>query len=73
MPFGLINEGETFQRAMDVAFQGLIKKCVVVYLDDMMVYSKNREYHIQHLTQIFERCRKYGISLSPKKTILGVE
>jgi hypothetical protein len=73
MPFGLINAGETFQRAMDVAFRGLINRCVVVYLDDVTVYSKNREEHIQHLTQIFERCRKYGISLNPKKTIFGVE
>jgi hypothetical protein len=37
------------------------------------VYSKNREEDIQHLTQIFERCRKYGISLNPKKTIFVVE
>jgi hypothetical protein len=73
MPFGLINAGETFQTAMDVAFRGLINKCVVVYLDDVTIYSKNREEHIQHLTQIFERCRKYGISLNPKKTIFGVE
>jgi hypothetical protein len=49
MPFGLINAGETFQRAMDVAFQRLIKKCVVVYLDNVTVYSKNKEDHIQHL------------------------
>jgi hypothetical protein len=73
MPFGLINVGETFQRAMDVAFRGLINKCVVVYLDDIIVYSKNREEHIQHLTQIFDRCRRYGISLNPKKTIFSVE
>ena len=73
MPFGLINEGETFQSAMDVAFWGLINKCVVVYLDDVSVYSKNREEHIQHLTHIFERCRKYGIYLNPKKTIFGVK
>jgi hypothetical protein len=58
---------------MDVVFQGLINKCVVVYLDDVTMYSKNREDHIQHLTQIFERCRKYGISLNPKKTIFNVE
>jgi hypothetical protein len=58
---------------MDVAFGGLINKCMVVYLDDVTVYSKNREEHIQHLTQIFERCRKYGISLNPKKTIFDVE
>jgi hypothetical protein len=46
MPFGLINAGETFQRAMDVEFQGIINKCVVVYLDDVTVYSKNKEEHI---------------------------
>jgi hypothetical protein len=73
MPFGLINTGETFQREMDVVFRGLINKCVVVYVDDVTVYSKNREDNIQHLTQIFERCIKYGISLNPKKTIFGME
>jgi hypothetical protein len=73
MPFGLINAGETLQRAIDVRFWGLINKCVVVYLDDVNVYSKNRKDHIQHLTQIIERCRKYGISLNTKKTIFGVE
>jgi hypothetical protein len=50
MPFGLMNVGATFQRAMDVDFWELINKCVVVYLDDVIVYSKNREDHIQHLT-----------------------
>ena len=50
MLFGLINAGETFQRAMDVDFRGLINKCVVVYLDDVTVYSKSRYEHIQHLT-----------------------
>jgi hypothetical protein len=38
---------------MDVAFQGLIKKCVVVYFDDVTVYSKNREDHIQHSNPYF--------------------
>jgi hypothetical protein len=56
-----------------VDFRGLINKCVVVYLDDVTVYSKNREDQIQHLTHIFERCRKYGIYLNPMKTIFGFE
>jgi hypothetical protein len=73
MPFGLINAREKFQRAMDVDFRGLFNISVVVYLDDVTVYSKNIQYHIQNLTRIFERCRKYGISLNPKKTIFGVE
>jgi hypothetical protein len=73
MPFGLINAGATFQRAMGIAFHGLIDKSVVVFLDDMNLYSKNREDHVQHLTHIFKRCRKYNISLNPKKTIFGVK
>jgi hypothetical protein len=73
MPFGLINAGKTFQRAMYMSFRGIINKCVVVYLDDMTMYSNNIEDHIQHITQIFERCRKYSISLNPKKTIFGVK
>ena len=40
MPFGLINVGATFQRAIDIAFIGLLNKSEVVYLDDITVYSK---------------------------------
>jgi hypothetical protein len=43
MPFGLINAGETFQRAMEIAFRGLIGDCVVVYLDDVTVFSKDKK------------------------------
>jgi len=67
-PFGLINAGATFQRAMDISFRGLINKYIIVYLDVIKIYSKNRSYHISHLKQIFERCRRYGISLNPKKS-----
>ena len=40
IPFRLINVGATFQWAMDIAFRGLINKFVVVYLNDIIVYSK---------------------------------
>jgi hypothetical protein len=42
MPFRLINVGATFQRVMDIAFRGLINHSVVVYLDDVTVFSKNK-------------------------------
>eukprot|EP00253_Pinus_taeda_P010376 PITA_10376 len=72
MPFGLINVGATFQRAMDIAFKGLVNKAVVIYLDDITVYSKKRGDHLRDLKQIFQRCLRYGISLNPKKSFFAL-
>jgi ribonuclease HI len=73
MPFGLMNAGATFQRAMDIAFVGEQDKFVVIYLDDLTVFSKSDEDHIIHLKQTFEKCRKYGLSLNPKKTHFAMQ
>ena len=40
LPFGLKNAGATFQRAMEIAFRGLINQSIVVYLDDVTVFLK---------------------------------
>ena len=72
IPFGLINAGATFQRDMDIAVHGLINWSVVIYLDDVTIFAKKREEHVFHLKQIFEYCRKYGISLNPKKCLFTV-
>ena len=72
MPFGLINAGATFQRAMDIDFRSLIGRSIVVYLDDVTIFSKRREEHAFHLKQIFKHCRKYGISLNPRKCVFAV-
>ena len=72
MPFGLINTGATFQRAMDADFTGLINHSIVFYLDDVTIFSKNRPDHISHLRKVLERCKKFGISLNPKKSIFAV-
>jgi hypothetical protein len=52
---------------MDIVFKGLIGHSVVIYLDDVTVYSKKRVDHPQHMKYIFERFMEYGISLNPKK------
>ena len=57
---------------MDIAFCGLICRSAVVYLDDIVIFLKKREEHAFHLKQIFECCRKYGISLNPKKCVFAV-
>ena len=46
MPFGMMNAGDTFQRAMDLDFEGLKDKFVLIYLDDLTVYS---HIHVEHL------------------------
>ena len=44
---------------------------VIVYLDDITIFSKRRHDHLFSLRQVFERCRKYGISLNPKKSVFA--
>eukprot|EP00253_Pinus_taeda_P010565 PITA_10565 len=73
MPFGLINAGATFQREMDIDFKGLINRTIVVYLDDITVFSKERSNHLHDLNQIFQCCKKYGISLNPKKSFFALD
>eukprot|EP00253_Pinus_taeda_P016796 PITA_16796 len=73
MPFGLKNGGATFQRAMDIAFAKEIHDFLVIYLDDLTAFSKSDQEHLRHLRQVFLICRKYGISLNPKKSLFGLE
>ena len=73
MPFGLKNVGATFQQAMDIAFAKEIHDFLVVYLDDLTPFSKSDEEHLKHIRKVFMTCRKYGISLNPKKSLFGLE
>ena len=57
---------------MDKAFLNLMYKFVLVYLDDITIFSKNAIDHFQHLRVIFKRCKEYGISLNPKKSVFSV-
>ena len=65
MPFGLMNAGAMFQREMDTSFSEEKDRFVVIYLDDISVYSKNDQDHLEHLKRVFLKCRKFGISLNP--------
>ena len=60
MPFGLMNAGATFQRAMDIAFLEEIGHFIVIYLDDITVYSKTDEEHLKHLRKVFEKSGDLG-------------
>ena len=51
--FELMNVGTTFQRAMDIAFVGNKDKFVIIYLDDITVFSRLDEENLEHLQQTF--------------------
>lgn len=68
MPFGLMNVGATFQRAMEIASVGEKDKFVLIYLDDITVFSNGHEDHLQHLRKVFLKCKRFGISVNPKKS-----
>jgi hypothetical protein len=70
--FVLSNAGSTFQRAMQIDFDDLISMIIKVYIDDLIVYSKNWLDHFGHLRKFLMCCRKFGVSLNPSKYIFSV-
>ena len=54
MPFGLTNAPATFQRTVTKLFTSLLDKCVVVFLDDILVFSPTLEQHTKDLNQVCE-------------------
>ena len=68
MPFGLRNAPSTFQRIMNLVLKDLIDKCCVVYLDDILIYSRDERDHETHLKLVLGRLKEYGLVVNVKKS-----
>ena len=73
IPFGLCNAPAFFQRTMDKVLTGLIGVSVFVYLDDIIIFSKNTVDHIKHIQNVFNRIRDAGLRLNPNRCSFGLE
>jgi hypothetical protein len=67
MPFGLKNAGATYQHIMDKVFKGMRGKSVEVYIDDMIIKTKEGEDPIKDLNDVFQRLLRYNLRLNPSK------
>ncbi len=70
MPFGLCNAPATFQRLMGVVLGDLTFDILLIYLDDIIVFSKDFESHCQRLEIVFNRLRQHGLKLKPSKCFI---
>ncbi|GBG89100.1 hypothetical protein CBR_g48811 [Chara braunii] len=60
MPFDLTNAPATFRRAMNNIFRDILEQYVLVYLDDILVYSRTLEEHLRHLRDVLDRLSRHG-------------
>jgi len=63
MPFGLTNAPATFQRALDIILSGVKRESCLIYVDDVLVYSKTEEEHIGHVDHVPRLLREAGVTL----------
>jgi hypothetical protein len=67
MPFGLTNAPATFQCLMNSIFANLMRKSVLVFMDDILIYSKTLEDHVEHFAQVFSILRTHQLLVKFRK------
>ncbi|CAI7741297.1 unnamed protein product [Closterium sp. NIES-54] len=68
MPFGLTNAPAIFQAKMNHILRALLDECVVMYLDDILIYSRDMKQHIEHLRRVFKILRRENFYVKLSKS-----
>jgi len=72
-PFGLKNSPIAFQRMMDEIFKDFVDDFMLVYIDDILIYSKTREEHIKHLKLVAKKLNEFKLQINMKKSYFMVK
>jgi len=67
MPFGLCNTPATFQCVMNLVLSPCLRKSVLVFMDDILVYSSSLPEHVQHLTEVLQLLRAHKLYVKDNK------
>ena len=67
MPMGLTNAVMWFQRFRDHAFWEFIDEFVIIYLDDILIFSNMEEEHVEHVMKVLEKLEEYNLQVKPEK------
>jgi hypothetical protein len=73
MPFGLCNALARFQRRTNDILRDFLHKFVIVYLDDVCIYNRTMEEHLEHLRLVLQRFKEEGLKLRLKKCFFGLQ
>lgn len=67
MPFGLMNAPSTFQGLMNEVFRPMLRKWVLVFFDDILVYIKDCDSHLKHLEAVLQLLQRHRLTANRKK------